>query len=444
MENEVIIGSLALRCTLSLDPTRCTVTRNLAEHVDSSSTAAVVTFQISCTVGWSGEEETAVCSNMTMESGHSKYIELVLEGDLKDSVLNFTDLSLMEFTLNLTRMGTVRRSQINAPFVQNRFVIHSTSTLGFYEAVIVGPSESTQSAVEMVAAYPSRFESSSFEGRFNISGEGIYSDSTFNASGAGLVSIALGENGVWERNDLWAESANATLSLFGRSSGYIDGKSSEHLNVICKSSDPQQSCDGLILDVPPFEALNGSEVTRHRAFLECFDYGCTNMTVIGEHGIDDIAVTAFECDCGPHGANGESGASCIGVMNIQCGGGEATFDGETCSGYTGCCGMIEQETHAAVCHAVSGSSGLSNGEVVGVMMGLIIAVLLITSLACYCSNQQAIRQQFKRTQRANPYTRSIVDDGKVKLQSSKGSRAKATAKAHGGYGAVSDDEAAGI
>ena len=156
--------------------------------------------------------------------------------------------------------------------------------------------------------------------------------------------------------------------------------------MICKSYHPQQSCDGLILDVPDFEYVNGTEVKRQRAFLECIDYGCTNITVISDNGIDDLAVTAVLCDCGPYGANGESGDSCIGVINIQCEDGdrEATFDGETCSGNTECCGMIEQKTHAAVCDDVNGSSGLTNGEVVGVMIGVIFAVLLITSLACYC------------------------------------------------------------
>ena len=146
----------------------------------------------------------------------------------------------MELTINLTRMGTVWKAQINAPYVQNQFIIHSTSTLGFYEAVIIGPSESTQSAVEIVTAYPSRFENSTFDGRFNISGEGIYVDSTFNAVTSGLVNISLGENGVWERNNLFIENANASLNFFGRTTGYIDGKSSEHLAVICKSYHPQQ------------------------------------------------------------------------------------------------------------------------------------------------------------------------------------------------------------
>ena len=219
---------------------------------------------------------------------------------------------------------------------------------------------------------------------------------------------------------------------------------SEHFNIICKSYDPSLSCDGLMLEVPPFEYVNGTNVMKQKAFLECIDYGCTNITTIAGNGIDDIAVTAVLCDCGAHGANGESGDSCIGVINIQCDDGTATFDGETCNGYTDCCGMIEQETYAAVCSAQDGSPGMSNGAIVGVLAGVIILVLLIVSLGCYYSNQQSMRFQTEQLNKSNPITQSILEEKEVKLQSAAGSRTKTVNTKQGGYGAVSDDDAAHV
>merc|ERR1719420_1394033 len=86
------------------------------------------------------------------------------------------------------------------------------------------------------------------------------------------------------------------------------------------------------------------------------------------------------------------------------------FDGVECSGFTECCGDIAAETMAAVCSSVSEQSGLSDWEVAGVVIGVLIACLLLASLACYCSNQQALRDQFKRAQATNPYTQSIVQE----------------------------------
>ena len=417
-------------------------TQNLAEHVQSSTTNAEVTLEIYCDVAWSGSFETAVCHNLTIESGHSKYITLALEGDLTDSTFNFSDPSLLEITINLTRMGTIKGSSIYAPNVQNLFEIHSNSTLGIINSFIRGPDINTQSAAEMRTKYPSHILNSTFEGRLDISGGGIFADSTFGAATTGSMSITLNENGVWIHNDVLIENAKASLTFNGRTSGYVYAKSSPFLNVICKSYDPSQSCDGLILDVPPYELVNGTDIKKSFAFLECMDYGCTNITVLAENGIDDIAVTAVHCDCGPHGANGESGDSCIGLMNIKCDNGEATFDGETCDGVAECCGMIEQETHAAVCSATDASSGLSNGEVVGVLIGVIFAILLVTSLACYCSNQQSIRYQIERTEKSNPYTQPIAKDNKVTLESAAGSRTKTVNATQSGYGAISDNESA--
>ena len=250
------------------------------------------------------------------------------------------------------------------------------------------------------------------------------------------MSITLDEGGEWTNNDLIIENSNATIFFFGPASGYIDAVNSNQTSVICKAFDPELSCNGLIMDIPPYYVIDGT-IKKQRAFLECIDYGCTNITARSENGADDLAVTAVLCDC-IQGGNGESGNSCIGVLNIVCDGNKATFDGETCQGLVQCCGLLEQETRNALCSDVDDNDdGLSDWEVAGVTIGVFFGLLLIASLICYCQNQRTLRDQFKRATATNPYTQSLTDDNDEK----KGNGVVNEQAASGGYGATSDMDA---
>ena len=219
------------------------------------------------------------------------------------------------------------------------------------------------------------------------------------------MSISLDEGGFWDRNRLVIKDSNASLSFFGYVSGVIDAHDSAAMSIICKSYDPSLSCNGLVLEPPEYMNVNGTK--KQKAFLECIDYGCTNITTKSKNGADDLAVVAILCDC-VLGGNGETGDSCIGVINIECEGGNARFDGDVCSGYTGCYGLLEPETRAAVCKDdVSHNSGMSDGEIAGIIIGVLFGLMLFASLVCYCQNQRKLRDQFNRANTPNPYT--VID-----------------------------------
>ena len=97
------------------------------------------------------------------------------------------------------------------------------------------------------------------------------------------MSITLDEDGVWAANNLIIEDSNASLSFFGEVSGTIDAKNPGNnpnmmVSIICKAYSPESSCNGLVLDVPEYVEVDGQK--KQRAFLECIDYGCTNITII--------------------------------------------------------------------------------------------------------------------------------------------------------------------
>ena len=251
------------------------------------------------------------------------------------------------------------------------------------------------------------------------------------------MSITLDEGGVWDNNRLVIQDSNASLSFFGHVSGVIDARHSAAMSIICKAYDPSSSCNGLVLEPPEYMDVNGTK--KYLAFLECIDYGCTNITTKSKNGADDLAVVAILCDC-KLGGNGETGNSCIGVINIECDGGDARFDGEVCSGYTECCGMLEPETKAAICKDdVSGSSGLSDGEVAGITIGVLFGVMLFASLVCYCRNQKTLRDQFNKAKARDPYTQKLSVQEEEK-DASKGNGIPVDSKS-GGYGATSDMDA---
>eukprot|EP01084_Bolivina_argentea_P139560 245506_1 len=410
------------------------MTRNIAQ-MGAVIPNSDVTLSILCTVDFAPEEETVwVCNRLYIDAGKAKYVSMYIEGDITNSHFNLTDLALLEVDIQILRWGTIWNSTINAPEVQNKFYINSSSDMGFLSSNIIGPYIDYQTACEFETHYPSRFESSTFEGRFYIHGDGYYVNSIFNAKTAGYVDITVDVDGVWERNKLLIEnSINATIRFYGHASGYIDAKQSKILSIICKSYYPEYSCLGLVLDIPEYIIVEN--IKKQRAFLECIDYGCSNITTISENGVDDIAITAISCDCSTYGGNGESGNSCIGVLNIGCGTEKAIFNGVTCDGSNECCANIKSETTNGLCSSIDDSNGMSDWEVIGVFIGCLFGLLLLGSLWCYCSNQQTIKDHIKKTQDTNPYTQAIIEEEDEQKGNAIISTKQATSA---GYGATKD------
>ena len=181
-------------------------------------------------------------------------------------------------------------------------------------------------------------------------------------------------------------------------------------SIICQSDNPMVSCDGLAIAAPPY-------TTKQPIIsLECVGYGCTNIAVISEHGADDLSVTVTQCDCDEYGANGDSGNSCIGLINFECRDGEAVFDGIECEGYAECCGSVVNQTIDGRCGEKRGSKRLSNEEIEYIVFGVFFGVLLMLSLCCYCSNKYE------------------------KMKNAKGRNINFDEKVSGRYGAVKDEQ----
>jgi len=441
-----------------VDVPRCSdiTVKGLGETLEADPNTNV-TLNIICSMDAGGQDVSQgveVCDTFTIDAVNAKEVNFTLEGNLKNLFLNAsTNSSLTDLTFQLTKAGCIWYTIIDvatASLLGDRFVINASSNLGIWGTAIRGPDSGT---IQMLTTGSSSFINSTLFGMYNIFGEGVFTDSYFvtpNVDDNMTVVVTLGYDdgySVWERNEVYLHGASGSFYFGGGTSGGIYGRNGTFLSVICRASRPDRSCDGLILDIPAPSVLNGTNVSQIHGFLECIGYGCTGITINADNGFSDLAVTASSCDCNLHGANGESGSSCIGQIAVNESGGcdGVTFDGVTCAGGSmptpspleECCGDVAVETHAAVCEAGS-PSGLSNGEVVGVLIGVIIAVLLITSLACYCSNQRAVREHVEK-QKGNAYSQPLAGgQKKVNLQEAGSKTATKAEQGDGGYGTLSD------
>ena len=92
----------------------------------------------------------------------------------------------------MTQVGTMLNSQLYAPGVhaeqtgvETRFKLNLTAPVSFVNSKVIGPYEAHHAPVEIIAYDNAGFERSEFQGRFLITGNGRYVDSTFNAITSG-------------------------------------------------------------------------------------------------------------------------------------------------------------------------------------------------------------------------------------------------------------------